>query len=276
MTKRACVLSGDGAKGVWQAAVLCDEKKTYDKMFGVSSGSLNATGWSILGPGLKDLAGDIKGLSSLFGFNYRFLWDSGVLTAKPLIADLTKRFLGMPFEIDTEFPNILCPSGTLQYHTYPQGWICNSDDIETIASSAAMAGVVAAVRGCVDGGFRTLAPISRAIDQGFDEIDVIMGQNPFTAPAWPDPAKPGPFGFANFGLSIVWTTLWQIMHDDIAFASQTNNGRAEIRLVYPSVDLGSTLSFKDCAKISDLKTYTPVFYHLSPMGMVEEIKSKKY
>lgn len=263
MTRRACIISGEGAKGSWQSAILCSEGKAYDLMIGVSSGALNAVGYSTLGQDLQSLWDEAKSLTSGFGYNWKFLWDSGAFTAVPLMKRLTNHMVGKQFKYTTLFPSIHCPTGTLTFVTYDVGTVCQNTDIPIIASAGAIAGVVTAINGCVDGGFRTLCPITMAIDDGCDEIDVVLGQDPFTPPSWPDPSKPKLFGPFYYGMSIVGTMLWQIMHNDIMYANECNNGRANIRLIYPSADLGSPLAFKNCTKISNLAVYPPTIKMLS-------------
>jgi len=262
MYKRACILSGEGAKGAWQSSVLCHQNKRYDLMVGVSSGACNAALYAILGTALADFTSQITKFSDLFAFNWRFLFDSGMFTPAPMMKRISDAIVGLPFQTKVVFPTICCKTRQLIFHTFEEGHICDEDDARVITSAGAIAGVIHAVDGMVDGGFRTLCPIKMAIDEGCDEIDVIIGQCPTVPPEWPNPDERKFLNFANFGVTIVGTMLWQIMANDIQYAIRCNNelGKMKVKIncIFPEIDLGSPLAFNKCADMANLELHPPV------------------
>lgn len=260
--RKACVLTGEGAKGSWQAAVLWAERQRYDMMVGVSSGAINAAGYAILGPAIVELWRKIDGFGAVFSFNWRFLWDSGFCHPGPLLKLLKANLVGKPFMCEVIFPTIDCESGEVDFHHFASGKVCTDDDVMLIAAAGAIPGLVTSINGRVDGGMRTLCPLQLPIDMLADQIDVIMAGAPFQPPTWPKQDKFMLFKATRMSIGAVETMLWEIMVSDIETALDCNaeDGKrvVSIRCVYPEKRIGWVLGFSHCAEMAELERYRPL------------------
>lgn len=262
MVSRACVLTGEGAKGAWQGAVLSEQLKEYDLLVGVSSGALNAAGYSLLGPMLVDLWREIEGIGDVFTGNWRMLWDSGFLSPGPLLKLLTRRVLGSVFSTRLVFPTIKCSTSELEFHVIEPGTVCTEAHIRLIAAAGAIPGLSSAIDGRIDGGMRTLCPLSIPIKSGVDEIDIVIAGAPFQPPEWPSLDGLIWMRAAAFSARAVETMLWQIMVSDIEMALDCNSDEGKrqvtIRCIYPEQRIGWVLGFNHCQEMADLVKYAPV------------------
>lgn len=174
----AFVFSGEAARGAFQAGIareLASVGVFADEVYGTSSGAINAMGYSYLGPEKLALKWkDIDSIKKVFKSNgLSSLWRSGVYNAQPLhdlIYDIASKNV---WQIPVTVSRVNLHTGELQYvrnvKSYP------AEFSNAVVSSAAIPGVVEPILGTwVDGGIRTQAPLKRAIEDGHDEIFVIV------------------------------------------------------------------------------------------------------
>lgn len=267
MSKRACVLTGEGARGVWQAACLNHFNERYDLIIGVSSGALNAAGWSILGPDLLDLWLSINKITDVFELNPCFLWQSGFMQADPLIRKLRGAVLEKQFSMLTIIPTMDVATSDIDYHSFAVGEQCNDIGVMKIAAAGAIPGLVRDISGRLDAGMRVLCPLSLAIDLGCDDIDIVSSSAPFAPPKFP---KIDEFMLMKSGVyaaRAVELLLFEIMSRDIERALNVNtaieNGKSNkrtisIRCRFPAERVGWHLGFDKLHEMSDMKRYPPM------------------
>lgn len=181
MTKTAFVLTGEGAKGAWQAGAmlnLANNNIIPDALYGVSSGAVNSIGFALAGPQeLYEIWRNIKGLRDVFSFNrFSFLWATGFFNSKPIRKVLSK-FTSNAFRCDVAVPSVNAISGNIHWIEFKAGQSYPATEIETAFGAAiAISCLVEASNGFIDGGCRILAPLKRAIIEGADQIYIITGR----------------------------------------------------------------------------------------------------
>lgn len=259
MTKTACVVIGEGAAGSWSGSAISSMGKPYDLMVGVSSGCLNACGYSLLGSDLVELWRSIDSILDVFEMNPCAAWQSGLMQPDPLIRKLRGAVLGRRFSFSVMFPTIDVRTSDLDWHCFEAGCECDDEAIHLIAAASAIPGLCRDVRGRVDGGLRTICPLKSAIDAGADEIDVVMAGAPFQPPGWPALDSFRFFKATEFAARAVETMLWEIMVRDIERAldcnSEIGRRKVKIRIIYPGQRIGWVLGFSDCREMTDLVRY---------------------
>jgi predicted acylesterase/phospholipase RssA len=266
MTKTAFVLTGEGAKGAWQAgALLALRTKHYtgpDAIYGVSSGAVNAIGFALAGPEeLYEIWRNITGLKSVFAFNkLSFLWATGLFNSKPIRKVLSK-FIGNKFQCDVSVPAVDAISGDIIWSEFKAGQSYPADKIDKAFGAAiAISCLVEASDGMIDGGCRILAPLKRAIDEGADEIYIITGR-----PLGKNPPFDGKglwlggmiMKAATYGYRSVDLLMHQIILNDLQTARWVNlraetpefpNDRIiKLYVVEPSDHVGGALEFNKAA-----------------------------
>lgn len=182
----AYVLSGGGANGAFEAGVLgqLEEKGIRpDIVLGTSTGAQNALGYGFRGikyltdqwlslDGIKDVFTN-RGLLTPF---YLFLGNGkGLYGSKPLKNLIDKAAIGTPrvSKVGACYVDLKTTAAKYVYST-PEN--PNIDAIrEAVLASASIPVMNDAVNGSqYDGGVRHIAPLGEAIDQGADEIYVIL------------------------------------------------------------------------------------------------------
>jgi predicted acylesterase/phospholipase RssA len=214
MKKIGFCFTGEGARGSIQAGIalsLCERGILADYTIGISSGSICSAAYSHLGPeGLVDLWANIKNIFSVFGLNYTFLWNSGLLNQKPMEKIVTKA-LKNPATCESVVCRMNILDGYLEY-------VSNKDsDIEkfkeAILASVAISGLVQDRNGWVDAGSREIAPIKKCINSGCTEVYLILGR-PLFLSKWPKV----PRGFLSpllMGLRALEINLFEILLRDL-------------------------------------------------------------
>lgn len=194
--KVAFVLSGGGAKGSLQVGILkqlTEQGIIPNAMYGCSVGALNTLGYTYAGmEKLEEMWLKIKGRRSVIRFQPLsiFLQTRGIFSLKPLrkmVESTTKNYSVGDIEPVVVMNNI--ETGEI---VYVDPWnACNYDMTfaEAVLASSAMPFIMEPVNKVwVDGGVRETVPLAKAIDDGADEIYVMMC-NPWTRN--PDqPSKP--------------------------------------------------------------------------------------
>lgn len=255
--KTAFVLSGEGARGAFQAGLLLHLARKDiipDCLYGVSSGAINSVGYSFLGPEkLLDVWGNITGFHDLFSFN-TFTWPfkTGLFSAKKINAVVEEI-------IRNNTPKTEAKIGVCNYKSGDISYISSTrtprDTFVTFAkASFAMTFIVESVGDYVDGAARELAPLRQAILDGADTIYVILGRS-LDVPAWNSNFIKVPFGLFKV-LSIGWRyidlMLFQILLDDVKTCMERNNDprykKINIKVLAPRGPLYDTLEFNRCGE----------------------------
>lgn len=193
---RALVLSGGGSKGAYQVGAiqaLLESGRTWDAIYGISVGALNAA-WLAMHK-KEDQAASIKGLRAIwdavktsddiykpwapFYLNYiASMWKGSLNSGKPLRGLVTKFFnveqlrkSGIKLSVGC------CSLTTSRYHAFDQ---TNDNILEYVLASSHLPVVFEplSIEGqvWVDGGIRHQIPILDALKDDHDEIDVVVTQ----------------------------------------------------------------------------------------------------
>jgi NTE family protein len=187
--KKALVLSGGGSKGSMQFGILkhiFEQGYKPDVIYGTSVGSLNAAGISHVGiEGLQDIWNSLKKTSDVFKINLGFFLflSSGLYNAKPLKKLLEKTIKNNPPMMDAYSCKVHLETGEIVY-----SYCLDKDYIESTVASCSIPGFTEDINGWVDGGVREQTPLHKAIQNGADEIVVVLC-NPLKSN--PDFAKKG-------------------------------------------------------------------------------------
>lgn len=251
--KIAFVLTGEGAKGAFQALALYElaRQKIYpDLLVGVSSGAMNAVGYSVLGPSaLISFWEKIKSMRDVFSFNWKFLWQSGFFTAKPLKKKVST-LLNKRYKIPVFYPIANAKFGNVIWAAAKQNDEFKSEDVNCLIEAVTIPGLVATDSGMIDGGAIILCPLKIAIEQGADEIYVIAGRS-IAVPTQFVPPKIIPAG--GYAYRFLDLLMHYNIYNDIDKAIQYNQRddkkKIKITLVEPSRPLGDALDFKQVPKV---------------------------
>lgn len=222
MSKIAWVLSGEGAKGSHQAMVMhkLEVQGIYpDFIVGTSSGAINAVGYSLLGANkLRSFWWDIRSIKDVFSFNWRFLWQSGVFTTKPLKKKLDA-MKDLKFSVPVYFP-VTNPESGYTFFVEAGAGSPFSMHRKLVAAAVTIPGVIRVDNDYVDGGAMILCPLKKAIDLGADEIYIILGRDPITPKA---DFKPKPwFSFIAYGNRFLELLMFTVIKNDIANCVRIN------------------------------------------------------
>lgn len=175
MSKKALVLSGGGSKGSMQFGLLkyiFEQGYKPDVIYGTSVGSLNAAGISHVGiEGLQKVWDSLKKTSDVFKFNWKFLLflSAGLYNANPLKKLLEKTLENNPPTVDAYSCKVHLETGEIVY-----SYCLDKDYIESTVASCSIPGFTDDIHGWVDGGVREQTPLRRAIEDGADDITVVL------------------------------------------------------------------------------------------------------
>jgi predicted acylesterase/phospholipase RssA len=211
---RAIVLTGDASRGAWQAGALMQLLgNPPDAVYGVSSGALNAALYNYCGAsGIESQWTSIKSLFDIYQFNWvAALWRPALFNNEPLVRRIEKVVAdGTPK--CTSFA-VVSDVKTSIVHYIPN---TNERYAESVASSATIPGLCAPLNSdWMDGGIRELAPIQKALDDGHDDITLVLSRpyNKVFDAAWA-PWK-GPFKAAAYAMRAVDIMLHEIAWNEI-------------------------------------------------------------
>jgi predicted acylesterase/phospholipase RssA len=174
--KTACVMSGGGAKGSFQVGVLKQLIRSgveINSYYGTSVGAINAGVISYCGMFmLETFWRDIKGKSDILSLNtFSLLWSPGMHSMDPLKKKLEQHVKGTtPIEAVT--CSVSLETGKIRYVSNQS----SSLELfrESILASACIPFAMEPVNGFVDGGVREITPLKKAIQDGADNIIVIL------------------------------------------------------------------------------------------------------
>lgn len=279
MKKVGFVLTGEGSRGAHQAAVLAKlsaENIRPDFISGVSSGAINAAAYSMLGPyGNLRIWQDIEGLSDLFSFNWKFLWENGIFTSQPIRKKLLQ-FAKEDTDIPFAFPVTSAKTGEATWLNVPKGTACE-EFIDALISAVTIPCMVRSENGLFDGGAVTLCPLKPAIEAGCDTLYVIMGRSPLQASKFIEQTR---FPFLSYGYRFIDLLMHNLLLGDLTRAVEINelvkSGKSErkvldIKIVYPTFPLYDALGFKHCLEMTDLSKYPHIIHSaetlLKPLGV---------
>lgn len=173
--KIAYILAGGGAKGAFQVGVLkLLHKKGIvpDVIYGTSIGSVNAATYAYAGPDkLEELWLNIKSFKDLASFNWLSIIgrNNGLYNLNPTRKKLKNLVENNNPTCEVVVTKIELNSGDLIY-----GRSTEEDFIDSVIASGSIPIVFSSVNGFVDGALREKAPLKIAIDEGADEIHVIL------------------------------------------------------------------------------------------------------
>jgi predicted acylesterase/phospholipase RssA len=247
--KKVCFCySGEGARGSIQAGItksLVDQGIKPDITIGVSSGSVCAASYSYLGAdGLVDLWNSIDSISDIFGFNYNFLWKSGLFNSKPLRKRIHNIVHNHPL-CESIVSKLNIETGEIKYVSNRKSEL--SDFVESIISSIAITTLIEDNNGWVDAGSRILTPVDRAVSLGCSDVYIITGR-PMELAHWSKPN--GWLSLFKLGLRALDISLYELMLRDInnwiEEPEKIQNNKVNITLVQPKDFIFESTEFKKC------------------------------
>ena len=169
---RALVITGDGARGAFQAGVLGRLPFVPDAVYGTSCGAINATLFSYCtARELQAYWQEVDGIFGVYRFNWlAALWRPGVFHSDPIerkARELVKRR-----------PRCRVVVATTNLVTGETLYVDNRDPNfpAAVAASATIPGLATTDHPLSDGGLRVMAPITRALDDGHRDIDLLMSR----------------------------------------------------------------------------------------------------
>lgn len=215
LNKKVCFCySGEGARGSIQAGItksLVSQGIKPDVTIGVSSGSVCASSYSYLGAdGLVDLWNSIDSILDVFGFNYNFLWKTGLLNSKPLRKRIDSIVNDTPI-CESIVSKLNIETGQIKYISNKKS--TRSEFIDSIIASIAITTLVEDNNGWVDAGSRILTPIDHAVSLGCSDIYIITGR-PMELAYWNKPK--GWLSLFKMGLRALDVSLYELMLRDIS------------------------------------------------------------
>lgn len=287
-TNKICFCySGEGARGSIQAGItksLIDRNIRPDLTIGVSSGSVCAATYSYLGSkGLYDLWNNINSILDVFGFNYNFLWKSGLLNSKPLSKKVKSIVHNNPL-CESIVSKLNIESGEIKYVS--NKLVSREEFIDSVIASIAITTLIEDKDGWVDAGSRVLTPIDHAVSLGCSDIYIITGR-PMELQKWDKPK--GWLSLFKFGLRALDISLYELMLRDINNwindyeKIQKNN--INITLVQPKDFIFESTEFSKCKVGTQYgeKNYTmynpsemqALFYQFNTLGFLKNEQQTK-
>jgi predicted acylesterase/phospholipase RssA len=280
MSKVCFCYSGEGARGSIQAGItrsLIEKGIKPDLTIGVSSGSVCASSYSYLGAdGLVDLWNSISSILDVFGFNYNFLWKSGLLNSKPLEKRINSIIHDNPL-CESVVSKLHIETGEIRYVS--NKLVSQQEFIDSIISSIAITTLIEDKNGWVDAGSRVLTPIDQAINIGATDIYIITGR-PMELSHWSKPK--GFLSLVKFGLRALDISLYELMLRDINEwindPEKMEKHKVNITLLQPKEFIFESTEFKKCKLgteygYKEYKSYNPMemqalFHSFNTMGFL--------
>lgn len=241
--KRGFCFTGEGARGAVQAGIaLALHQKGIDADFtiGISSGSCCAAAYSFVGAeGLAEMWNNVRNIFSVFGFNWNFLWNRGLLNQKPAEKTIAKIIKNKPV-----CEGVICRlnimTGELQYVSNKN--VSPEEFGEAALGGFAITGLVTDRNGWVDAGSRQMAPLQQCIDAGCDEIYIIMGRPPelkeFALPK-------GILPQLTMAMRALDVSLFEIMMRDI-WDHLNQNKNIPVHIIHPKTEYYDCVLFRKC------------------------------
>lgn len=249
LNKKVCFCySGEGARGSIQAGItksLVSQGIKPDVTIGVSSGSVCASSYSYLGAdGLVDLWNSIDSILDVFGFNYNFLWKSGLLNSKPLRKRIESIVNDNPI-CESIVSKLNIESGEIKYISNKKS--TRPEFIDSVIASIAITTLVEDNGGWVDAGSRVLTPIDHAVSLGCSDIYIITGR-PMQLSYWNKPK--GWLSLFKMGLRALDVSLYELMLRDISNwiydPTKLEKYDINVTLIQPRDFVFESTEFKKC------------------------------
>lgn len=248
----AWIFTGCGALGSYQAAAgsrLARSSGYPKKIYGISSGAVNAFGFGYLGAvGASDFWNSISKFSDAFKFNtFTWPWRDGMcrpgdkLVKAMRLGIETTRIPIIPITVFTmDIKTGEAVRHDIDYRTSPDR------ALEIGIGSCAIAGIVQSHKGHVDAGFRLLAPLKHAIEDGHTDIVLISGR-PLDERTIRPTLK---LKAAAAGYHMIDVALSEILRRDLAELERRNflpeYKKINLRIIQPKKSLGGPLDFHLC------------------------------
>jgi len=245
---RAFVLSGGGFKGAFQAGALKALERSgifCDSIYGVSTGAINAFGYAYgTAEKLVEFWKAIKHRTDiLFPVIWKLFWMKGLYNLKPLQKKMHQYADNEESRCRAVASYVNLETGNLSYQD-------NSDYelfIEAVLASAAQPPIIEPINNYLaDGGIREQTPLKKAIDDGANEIYVIL-----TAPykskedSW---QWKFPYLFSYIARSVD-IMCHEVFMEDIQTALMYNNlpnkKKVDIKIIAPEFSLYDTFDVSD-------------------------------
>lgn len=249
MSKKICFCySGEGARGSIQAGItksLISQGIKPDLTIGVSSGSVCAASYSYLdADGLIDLWNGIDSILDVFGFNYNFLWKSGLLNSKPLLKKVTS-VVNREAICESIVSKLNIETGEVRYVSNKSS--STQEFIDSVVSSIAITTLIEDKNGWVDAGSRVLTPIDHAVSLDCSDIYIITGR-PMQLAYWKKPQ--GWLSLFKFGLRALDISLYELMLRDInnwiSDPEKIQKHKVNITLIQPQDFIFESTEFSKC------------------------------
>jgi len=238
--KTAFVLSGGGANGDFEVGVLqqlTEKGIKPDALYGTSTGALNAAGYSFAGmAGLLATWQSIKGFSDIFGsknwfslvLDLLFGKGKGIYTTAPLMGLVKKMVVGNP-KIPVTITMVNMRTGALEFvgaapFSMKNGPITFQESVVASATTPVLNDLFNGV--WADGGLRDIAPLRKAIDEGADNIYLILA-SPFTEN---QPFDTDPGNVVDTLQKTLGTLVHQIFWSDVNTCIHKNNDPAKKKI----------------------------------------------
>jgi predicted acylesterase/phospholipase RssA len=250
--KNAWVFNGCGALGAVQAGIattLLMKKGLPDAIYGVSSGAVNAVAYGYMNSdGPMEFWSRIGKFTDAFSFNWLTLLSSDGLFRPS--TNMIKSFRGLCSFDDPHIPLTVFTTrnvdGELLQHNLTPGQTSLDSAFDAAIAACSIPGIVQSHRGEADAGFRMLAPLKWAIQDGCEKITLISGR-PIQEKTLRDPrlTKTLAAGYQSIDLA-----LSEILRRDIRELEFRNSipGYKQITLevIQPKETYGGPLDFAKC------------------------------
>ena len=190
---------------------------------------------------MADLWSGVNSLWDVFGFNWNFLWNTGILNQKPAEKYIQAAIRNTPI-CESVISRLNVCKGVVEYVSNQN--IPKEEFAEAVLSAFAIPGLVTARNGYIDGAFMVETPLQQAIDSGCTEIHVILG-SPMKPSVWSIPT--GLFKFASMFYRAFDLSLTEILILDVFNYIKSGNN-IPIHVYQPNTCLYSLLDFSQCAQ----------------------------
>jgi predicted acylesterase/phospholipase RssA len=279
----AFVLSGGGALGAFEVGVLrqlWSNNIRPDALYGTSTGALNVAGYSFKGiTYLENMWMSIKGIEDVFGsrgiltpFYLLFGNGMGIYSTKPLEKKLDGVVNGQP-SVKTCVCRVSLRTTSAEYvYAYPT----RINDLKTFKKSVLASASTPILNDVVDGeyvdgGVRHIAPVGQAINDGADEIYVILAeqfqenQKPNYSGKIGNVLKVGQYTINTFVQGVLWNDV-KICQKINKLVEESNSSLSSVKQIKihvyaPTSDIGDAQDFspKHILEIMQIgKTINPV------------------
>jgi NTE family protein len=234
-------MAGGGAAAAFEVGVLLqlDSRNIkVDSIYGTSGGALNAACYAYAGSmRLDKMWRSIGSWRDLWSLNLTTLvgFGSGAMNSKPLRKKINRICKGTP-KLRCCVTKVDLTNGDLVY-----SYAGDDDFHESVEASAAIPGIIQPVGGIYgDGGIREVCPLKKAVDDGHDQITVILCDPSNRIDQWT--VKDGFLGFLDCALRANSIRGAEVLKDDIS--SVVSGNRATVEVFEPERELLGFLDFK--------------------------------